>query len=87
VTATGIYKGVCHFHVACGSFKWPGSARMWPCSTLKNLFGLSSDVLVQFEWLASWSECECCGAAEVPKEQARKWTDPRVPWPRYSRKL
>jgi len=38
MVATGIYKGVCHFDVACVPFK-PGSARMWPCSTLKNVFG------------------------------------------------
>ena len=35
MAATGINKGVCHFDVASGPFKWPGGALMWPRGTLK----------------------------------------------------
>ena len=32
----GMLLGECHFDVASGPFKWPGSALMWPRRTLKN---------------------------------------------------
>jgi len=48
---------------------------------------LIKHVTVQCEYLPSWS-VNVCGAAEAPKKQAGKWTaHPRVPWPRYCRKL
>ena len=51
-----INKGVDHFDVACGSFKWPGGTWMWPHGTLKKSAWKElikhiqcSDVLVQCE--------------------------------------
>ena len=72
-------RRACHFDVASGLFKWPGSVLMWLHGTLKNPFGRKefikpiecSDVLVQCQWLAAVS-VNVCGAAEVPEEQVGK---------------
>ena len=46
----------------------------------------SGDVLRSSVSVASWSEYEC-EPAEVPEGRLGSEWYPRVPWPRYSRKL
>ena len=43
MVATGKQGGHVTFDMASGPFKWPGSALMWPCSTLKNPLGLKKN--------------------------------------------